>query len=70
MRQRNLLWMGLPQQVRQWSRKVAKVMNKSGVEVAELHETANLLLPRRHWRVCNGLDFLCRNRYLPIDALL
>jgi hypothetical protein len=58
-RQRNLLWYGLPQQVRQWSRKVAKVMDEFGVEVAELHETANIPLRRRHWPVYNGLDFLC-----------
>jgi hypothetical protein len=38
------------------------MINKSGIEVAELYETANLLLRRRHWPVCNGLDFLCRNR--------
>jgi hypothetical protein len=43
-------------------RKVAEMMNKSGVEVAELHETANLLPCRRHWLVCNDLNFLCRNR--------
>jgi hypothetical protein len=32
------------------------------VEVEELHETANLLLRRRHWPFCNGLDFLCRKQ--------
>jgi hypothetical protein len=37
------------------------MMDELGVEVAELHETANLLLRRRHWQVCNGLDCLCRN---------
>jgi hypothetical protein len=37
-------------------------MNKSGIEVAELYETANLLLRRRRLPVCNGLDFLCRNK--------
>jgi hypothetical protein len=36
-------------------------MDELGVEVTELHETANLLLRRRHWPVCNGLAFLCRN---------
>jgi hypothetical protein len=61
MRQRNLLCLGLPHFVRQWSRKVAKIMNESRVEVAELHETPNILLRRRHWPVYNGLDFLCRN---------
>jgi hypothetical protein len=39
------------------------MMHKSGVQVAELHETANLLLRRRKWPVCNGFDFLCWNRY-------
>jgi hypothetical protein len=33
-------------------------MNKSGIEVAELYETANLLLRRRHGPVCNGLDLV------------
>jgi hypothetical protein len=37
------------------------MMNKSDLKVAELHETANLLLRRRHWPLSNGLDFLCRN---------
>jgi hypothetical protein len=36
-------------------------MNRCGVEVAELHESANLLLCRRHWPVRNGLNFICRN---------
>jgi hypothetical protein len=36
-------------------------MDEYGVEVAELHETANLLLRRRQWPDCNGLDFLYRN---------
>jgi hypothetical protein len=36
-------------------------MNKSGIEVAELRETANLLVRRRHLLDYNGLDFLCRN---------
>jgi hypothetical protein len=60
----NVTFCGLdfPQKVRQWSRKVAKVMNELGVEVAELHETASLLLCRRRWPVCRGFDFLCRNR--------
>jgi hypothetical protein len=34
------------------------MMDELGVEVAELHETANLLR-RRHLPVCNGLDFHC-----------
>jgi hypothetical protein len=34
------------------------MMNKSGIEVVELYETANLLR-RGHWLVYNGLDFLC-----------
>jgi hypothetical protein len=37
------------------------MMNKSCVEIAELYETASLLR-RRQWLVCNGLDFLFRNR--------
>jgi hypothetical protein len=37
-------------------------MNKSGIEIAELYEIANLLLRRRHWPFCNGLDLLCGNR--------
>jgi hypothetical protein len=37
-------------------------MNKSGIEIAEMYETANLLLRRGHWPVCNGLNFLCGNR--------
>jgi hypothetical protein len=60
MRQRNHLWLKFPQQVRQWCRKVAKVMDKYGVEVAKLRETAKFLLHySRQWPVCNGLDFLC-----------
>jgi hypothetical protein len=59
MRQRNLMRMGLPQFVRQWCRKVAKVMDEYGVEVAELHETANLLKRRRYLSICNGLEFRC-----------
>jgi hypothetical protein len=55
------MWLGLPRQFRQWSRKVAKMMNKFGVKVTELHEFANLLLRRRHMPVYNGLDFLSRN---------
>jgi hypothetical protein len=39
-----------------------KMMNKSGIEVAELYEPANLFLRRRQWDVCNDLDFLCGNR--------
>jgi hypothetical protein len=37
------------------------MMDELGVVVAELYETANLLLRRRRWLVCNGLDFLSRN---------
>jgi hypothetical protein len=36
-------------------------MNELGVEVTKLREPANHLLRRRHWRVCNCLDFLCQN---------
>jgi hypothetical protein len=36
-------------------------MNKYGVEVAELCETASFLLCRVHLLVCNGLDFPGRN---------
>jgi hypothetical protein len=36
-------------------------MIKSSVEVAELHETANLVVRRRQCPIRNGLDFLCRN---------
>jgi predicted nuclease with RNAse H fold len=36
-----------PQKVRERCRKVIEMMHKSGVQVAELHETANLLLRRR-----------------------
>jgi hypothetical protein len=43
----------------QWSRMVAEMMNKSGIEVAEMYKTANLLLRRGHWLVCDGLDLLC-----------
>jgi hypothetical protein len=38
------------------------MMYESGVEVAKLYETANLLLRLGYWPVCNGLDFLCGNR--------
>jgi hypothetical protein len=37
------------------------MMDELGAEVAELHETANLLLRRRHWPICNVLNFLCQN---------
>jgi hypothetical protein len=40
------MWLGNPKKVRQWSRKVAKVMNGLGVEVGELHKPANFLLRR------------------------
>jgi hypothetical protein len=36
-------------------------MNDSGLEVAQLLENADILLLRRHWPLCNGVDFLCRN---------
>jgi hypothetical protein len=36
-------------------------MNKFGIEVAELLETANLLLRGRQWLVRNGLDVFCPN---------
>jgi hypothetical protein len=41
-------------------------MNELSVKVAELHETANLRLRRRHYGLCNGVDFLCRNRNFTI----
>jgi hypothetical protein len=53
--------MGLPQLTRQSSRKVAKMIDELGVEVAEHNETASFLLRCRQWRICNGLEFLCRN---------
>jgi hypothetical protein len=38
------------------------MMDELGVvEVAEVHETASLLLRRRHWPLCNGLVVLRRN---------
>jgi hypothetical protein len=54
------LWLGFSQQVRQMSRNVAKMMDALGVEVAELHETLNVLVYRRHWPVCKCLGFFGR----------
>jgi hypothetical protein len=34
------------------------MMDELGVEVTNLHQTANFLQRRRHWPVGNGLDFL------------
>jgi hypothetical protein len=34
------------------------MVGELGVEVAELYETANFLLRRRHWLVYNGPDIL------------
>jgi hypothetical protein len=45
------------------------MMNKSGIEVAELYETANLLLRLGHWPVCNGLDFFVETEILPADTI-
>jgi hypothetical protein len=40
--------------------KAAKMVDELGVADAVLYETANLLLRRRHWSICNGPDFLSR----------
>jgi hypothetical protein len=61
MRHRNLLWFGLPQLVRQWSRKVGKMINGLGVEVAEVHNAANFLMRHWQWPIFDGFDFDGRN---------
>jgi hypothetical protein len=37
------------------------MMDELGIEVAELHETANLLLRHMYMPILNGIDFLGRN---------
>jgi hypothetical protein len=44
-------------------------MNEYGVEVAELHKTASLLLHRRHRPLYNGLDFFVETEILQGDTV-
>jgi hypothetical protein len=45
-------------------------MDELGVKVAKLYDIANLLLRRRHWSVCNGLDFVCRDIHFTITHIV